>query len=786
MALVLLVPVIVLAAGLTAIVIAPPFIGASYVVKEVDRRLTAAGADFTRIPRFPERSDIYARDAKTLLATVYLDNRELVALDDVSLPARQAVLAIEDSGFYEHGPLNYSSLARAVIENLKAGQVVQGGSTLTQQLVKNTLGLDPYDRSFQRKFQELALSIRVEQTYSKDQIIELYMNEVFLGNGVYGLGTAADFYFHRRPAKLTLAQSALLAGLIRAPSYYDPLTRPGKSLLRRNDVLNRMMALGWISTEDGEAAKAEPIGIAKGAGELRLARRPFFVDYLIDRIIADTDLEFTELGQNERQRRRALFEGGLRIVTTLDPKWQAAAQRAANRPWAVYAAHPDSQEPEVAIVSVDNASGAIRTMLSGRDYAKDAKDFVTTGHQPGSSYKPYILATAFQEGIPPTQVYDSTSPARFPGVNADGSVWVVDNAEGAGSHGLMDLYTATTHSVNVVFARLIMDVDPTKVDDVTEAMTDLTRTKNGDRDIPGFASQATGSIEMSPLEMASGFQTIANDGKHCVPYAIQSISRGDDLIYKHEAKCKQTIEPDIAHLITSMLRSVVTSGTAASALAGFGPWVVAGKTGTAQLNTNVWFVGYSAQVSTSVWVGYPGDPEPLQDYFGTSVFGGTVAAPIWRAYMGQILGGLPVRGFPSPPAPKTAPLPSVIGMPKGEAIQTLADAGFRAYVTMVDALAPKGEIVSQTPAGGQVPVGTLVRLGASTGIPPEIVVPDVVGLLAGQATKKLETAGFVVKIVEQETPVPEEVGRVLSQWPRAGRKKPAGTTITLTIGVAPL
>jgi penicillin-binding protein 1A len=492
-----------------------------------------------------------------------------------------------------------------------------------------------------------------------------------------------------------------------------------------------------------------------------------------------------ELGQNERQRRRALFEGGLKIVTTLDPKWQAAAQQAASLPWAVHPAYPNTQEPEVSIVSVDNASGAIRTMLSGRDYARDAKDFVTTGHQPGSSYKPYILAAAFEEGIPPTQVYDSTSPARFPGVNADGSTWVVDNAEGAGSHGLMDLYTATTHSVNVVFARLIMDVDPTNVDDVTEKMTDLTRTKNGDRDIPGFASQATGSVEMSPLEMASGYQTIANDGRHCVPYAIQSIARGDDVVYRHEAKCRQTIEPDIAHLITSMLRSVVTSGTAASALAGFGPWVVAGKTGTAQLNTNVWFVGYSAQVSTSVWVGYPGDPEPLQNYFGTSVFGGTVAAPIWRAYMGRILGGLPVRTFPAPPAPQMAPLPNVVGLPKDEAIRTLADAGFRAEVTMVDALAPKGEIVSQNPAGGQAAVGTLVRLEASTGIPPTIAVPDVVGLRPGKAAQTLEDAGFVVAIVEQETVVPDEVGRVLHQLPRAGRKWPAGTTVTITVGVAP-
>ena len=257
LAVVLLVPIVVLSGALTAIILAPPFIGAAMGVMRVDAKLDALGADFTRIPRFPERSTIYANDATTPLATVYLDNRELVRLNNVSTPAKKAVLAIEDSGFYDHGALNWSSLLRAVIENARAGEVVQGGSTITQQLVKNTLGLDPLDRSFERKFQELALAIRAEEKYTKDEIFELYLNQIYLGNGVYGIGTAAKFYFKKPASELTLLEGATLAGMIRRPSFYDPLTHPNRTKIRRNDVLNRMIALG----EDGD-----PNGIKRSVG----------------------------------------------------------------------------------------------------------------------------------------------------------------------------------------------------------------------------------------------------------------------------------------------------------------------------------------------------------------------------------------------------------------------------------------------------------------------------------------------------------------------------------------
>ncbi len=367
----LLAPVIAVAAVLIAILIAPPIAGLAWGAKTIDARLTVLGADFTHIPRFPERSTIYAADGKTVLATLYLDNREIVDLPDISEMGRKSVLAVEDAQFYEHGPLDWTSLIRALLTNAATGEVVQGGSTITQQLVKNAVTGDT-SQTFQRKFQELALAIRVEQRYTKDQILSLYLNDVYFANGVYGIGTAADFYFHVPASKLKLTQSAMLAGLIRSPNYYDPLAHPVKARIRRNVVLDRLAELGWVPQERIDRAKASPLGLAPDIGRLGLRQPPFFVRYLTQRIVANEDGEFDAFGKTEKARRRRLYEGGLRITTTLDPDWQTAAQQVANEPYRESVANPNyEQTPDTAIVSVDNATGAIRTMLSGRNYLQD-------------------------------------------------------------------------------------------------------------------------------------------------------------------------------------------------------------------------------------------------------------------------------------------------------------------------------------------------------------------------------------------------------------------------------
>jgi membrane peptidoglycan carboxypeptidase len=692
-----------------------------------------------------------------------------VRLKKIAPIAREAVLAAEDSGFYDHGALNWSSLVRALVENAKAGEVVQGASTITMQLVKNTIGGSDA-QTFERKFQELALALRVEEKYSKDQILEMYLNEVYMGNGVYGFGTASDFYFGKPAAELTLPQAALLAGMIRAPEYYDPLDRPRKARLRRDDVLNRMAADGIVTQRRADKLKARKVVLGADVGKLKLKRPPFFVTYMTEQIIENPDGEFDVLGKSEKARRRSLYEGGLKIYSTLDPQWQAYAQSAANQPYAVSPYTPPGKlKPDTSIVSIDARSGAIRTMLSGRNYREDQLSLAATGHQPGSSYKPFILAAAFDEGIPPTQVYDSTSPYYPPGGWPGSDCNCVQNAEGPGSHGFINLYQATTDSVNVVFAQLIQDVGAENVVTMSHKMGITT-------DIPAVDALATGSVDVTPLEMASGYQTLANGGVHCPPFSVEKIVGDNGPIYEHGDDCAPAIKPAIAHQISAMLQNVVREGTGTAA--NLGTWPVAGKTGTANGNTNVWFMGYTRQVVTAVWVGSPGNPYSMGD-----VFGGTLAAPIWRSYMARVMQGMPAESFPAPPAPPTGPVPNVVGLNKPGAVKKLAEAGFQAKVKVVDSAEPKGVVVAQNPGGGTVTaLGSLIMIEVSNGVPAVVEVPKVVGLKSEEAQSRLSEAGLLVKVVEKEVTDPARYGVVLAQAPGGGAKADQGTTVTITVG----
>jgi penicillin-binding protein 1A len=770
-AVLLLVPVVLICSALVAMVIAPPFVGAAMGVKRIDTKLTSLGAGFTHIPRFPQRSTVYANDGTTVLATVYLDNRQLVRLKNVSKVTRNAVLSIEDAGFYHHGALSWSGVLRAAVENFRAGTVVEGASTITQQLVKNTLGLDPYDRSFERKLQEAALAIRVEQKYTKDQILELYLNQVYLGNGVYGIGTAAQYYFGKRASKLSLVEGATLAGMIRAPNYYDPIAHPVKARVRRNDVLNRMMGQGILTRAKGERAKTQPLELAKDAGRFQQKRPPYFVTYMIRQILSNPNGEFDVLGRSVDARRHRLFEGGLKIVTTLDPQWQAWAQQAANAPGALALPYhpPGDLPPDVSIVSEDVGTGAIRTLLSGRHYARDRLDLADTPHAPGSSFKPYILTAAFEEGIPPTQTYSSKSPYYPPGGWPGSSCNCVTNAEGPGDSGFINLYTATTDSVNVVFAQLIQDVGPEKVVEVAHKMGVTT-------DLVPVLALATGSVPVTPLDQASGYQTLANGGVHCVPYTVESVSDDSGQLYKHKPDCTPVVKPEIAALVTSMLQSVVSSGTGTAA--NLGSWPVAGKTGTANGNTNVWFVGYTGQVVTSVWVGPPG-----RLYSMGSVFGGTVAAPIWRNYMYHVMSGQPAESFPSPPTPTLGTVPSVVGLAQKDAEAALRSAGFGSRIQVVNATDPAGTVVAQSPAGGSsVAAGTVVTLQVSNGVPAAAAVPRVIGMSQSAATSALTSAGFTVRIVSKIVTDPTKVGLVVTQDPAGGTTADQGSTVTITVG----
>ncbi|HJX08185.1 MAG TPA: transglycosylase domain-containing protein [Actinomycetota bacterium] len=775
----LLVVALVASAGLVAVLISPPFLAAGEGVRQVQERLDKEGANFTRIPRLPQRSTIYASDGKTVLAHIYLDNREVVPLHRINPIVIKAVLAIEDSQFYNHGAIDLQSVIRAVAANIRAGHFAQGGSTITQQLVKNTLGST--DPTLERKFKELALAERVEQYYTKDQILELYLNDVFLGNNVYGIGTAARFYFHEPASQLNLPQAALLAGLIQSPSYDDPIKHPRHAYLRRNDVLNRMIALGQIhdpngvSTARGEAAKNHPIVLHAGGNYLPTP--PFLVDYVRQGLIDDPNGWYGVLGNTPRERENTLKEGGLDIITTLKPDWQHAAQKAANQPWALSPANPGySPEPDVAIVSLATHSGAIRTMLSGRDYLKDQLNLVTMPHQPGSSFKPYVLATAFEQGIPPTATFSGAQGPVAGCFNQDGSVWNVTNAEGT-SLGSLNLYDATADSVNAVFARLTEQVGPQNVADMAHRLGITTP-------LPPVCALGTGSVGITPLDQASGYQTFANSGVHCTPFAVGEIRRNNKVLYDQNPDCNRVLAAPIANLLNKVLEGPITYGTAASVFAsGWGKWPIRGKTGTADSNKELWFSGYTRQVTTAVWVGSPHNPYPMPNYWGTSVFGGTIAAPIWKAYMLQILQGMPARQFP--PA-QLGRVPSVVGMSEKDAIQTLRQAGFKPDPKIVQSYLPQGQVLSQDPGGGaQSVAGITVHIDVSNGVAKKVTVPSVKGLSLSSAEAALSAINVTPVVVYRQTSDQSLNGVVLGVSPDAGTVVLEGTSATLYVWDAP-
>jgi penicillin-binding protein 1A len=739
-------------------------------------RLEAAGASFTRIPHPPERSTIYAADG-SVLATLYLDeNRKIVGLGKVAPVTRQAVLAIEDDGFYTHGAINVPSVFRAMVANLIAGRVTQGGSTITQQLVKNAvIGSD--EQTFARKFQEAALAIRMEQRYSKDQILEMYLNEVYFGNGVYGIGTAAQYYFQVPVGKLSLGQSALLAGLISAPEDYNPVTHPKVALIRRDQVLDRMAQLGWADRDKVERAKSQPLDLAQTAGRTVQVVPPFFVHYITQSILDDDRGQFDAFGKTYNQRKHTLFQGGLKIYTTLRPDWQRYAQEAVNESPAI----DKTKGPDVSLVSVDVRTGAIRTMLSGKDYRRDKLDLVWHGRrQTGSAFKPFTLVAAFQNGFTPAKVYSSKSP--FCSSLWQSETGCVSNAEGAGDRGYIDLWTATQDSVNVVFAQLALDVG-------AEAIVEAAHKMGVTAPLSAVPSITLGTNDVSTLDMATGYSTLANDGVHCQPFAITRVVLPEGRkLYQHRPQCKKSIDPAIAHLVTAMLQRVVCCGTGTAANIGR---PIAGKTGTAQDYTNVYFAGYTPQVATAVWVGFPQGQIPMDSYYGQSVYGGTVAAPIWHSFMVKAMAGMPVEGFPGPPVQVRGTIPNVVGLRSAEAQQIVIDAKFTPVVKKVESSAPANTVLEQAPPGGATAtLGSGVTLTVSNGkgkgnageTGPRVSVPAVTGMAEKDAVSALENSGLVPAVQYVDVTDPKRQGIVLTQSPAVGERVPSGSNVVIVVG----
>jgi 1A family penicillin-binding protein len=794
-----MIPVVVAVSSLlVAIGLFPAIGGAGAAVKRIDQTLLGNGDDL-KIAEFPLRSTIYAADGKEL-ATVAEYNRIYMKLEKINQVTKDAVLAIEDSRFYEHGPVDPVAILRATIDNLLAGDVVSGASTISQQLVKNTLIGN--EVTFERKFKEAQAAIQVERTYTKDQILELYLNQVYLGHGTYGVGAAAEFYFAKSPSKLKLHEAALLASLIQRPADYDPIRNRDASLVRRNFVLQRMLQVGSIDTAQYVDALNAPIKLSNKKRKVnKYGEQPYFVDYVRNQILHPIKDDpnhkaiIKAFGKKFEDRERALYQGGLKIFTTLRLDYQNEAERAVNRKLSDPPQGPrPPASPTGSLVAIVPSTGAIVTMYGGKDFSKDQFNLATqAGRGAGSAFKAFTLAAAFEQGVPAGKVYKSSSPTRIDPdkcPDPDG-VWEPANAEGGGG-GYIPLTTATALSVNVVFAQLIADIGPTSVAEVAQRMGVRSYAANAKVNVPPVCSITLGSVEVSPLAMASGFSTLANQGMHCWPFAIRKVvSAQGKTIFKSKPSCKRKLDESVAAQVTSLLRGVTEFGTATVANLPGRP--EAGKTGTGQDYKDAWFMGYIPQLATGVWVGYTKRQYQMQGLkvcgYG-NCYGGTVAAPIWADFMVDAVQGMTVKNFPVPPPQKGGTVPNVVGLMQEKAEEVLADADFTAIPKTVSSHEPAGTVVAQSPAAGaSATLGSGVTISVSDGKGPPPVpkntVPNVVGDFWEDAKNTLENAGFSVKVKQECTLDSDQEGEVLSQDPAGGTKAKEGSTVTIWVGKVP-
>jgi penicillin-binding protein 1A len=575
----------------------------------------------------PLRSTIRAADG-TLLARLFRENRALVDLDQISKDLVDAVLAAEDARFYEHKGYDLKAIARAALVNLREGEVEQGGSTITQQYVKNVFFTDP-DRSLERKARELRLAIEVERTYDKDEILERYLNTVYFGSGAYGIKAAAETYFGRGVLTLTLAQSATLAALIKAPALYDPRDHPKRALVRRDYIIGRMVTLGTATGAEAEAALRAPLGVLEDPPQFS-TRQPYFVEAVRQELMRDR-----RLGVNRDQRDRNLFGGGLHIETTLVPRLQAAARRAVdgvlNQPG----------DPEAALVAIRPSTGQVVAMIAGRDWNASQVNLALgaegggSGRQPGSAFKPIVAAAAMESGITLDTRFQS-APATFTFENA--GPWSVHNSEGSGG-GLVPLDEALVHSINGVYARLGLAIGPGSIATQAELM--------GIRSsLPSYPSIALGTAQVSVLDIAAAYATLANYGTAIEPTTIRRIELADGAILKpDQERLEGAMSPGNAYLLTKVMEQVMLRGTGTAAQIGR---PAAGKTGTTNNYVDAWFAGFTPDLVAAVWVGYPQGSIPMTNVHGIPVFGGTFPARIWRAFMLEALKDIPPRPFKLP------------------------------------------------------------------------------------------------------------------------------------------
>ena len=612
---------------------------------------------------------------------------------------QDAVVAIEDERFWQHQGVDVRALLRAARSNVSVGGDFQGGSTITQQYVGRAF-LDRTEITASRKIEEIALALQLERAYTKEFILLQYLNTVNFGEGAYGALTAAREYFDKELDELTLAEAALLAGLIQAPSARNPYENRESAIQRREAVLERMLANNWITKKEFDQARTEPLHLAPRVATLEEEYEyGYFVEDVRQWILTDQ-----RFGSTPDERVRLLFEGGLHIYTTLRPEVQRSAEAALTTilPW--------EGGPSAAIVVIRNDTGHVEAMVGGRDFfgeAGSARFNLATqgGRQAGSGFKPFVLAAALEQGIQMSALYPAPSKIELPIPGLE-KTWEVSNFSDTGGGGLVTLREALVRSINTVYAQLMADVTP-------EAGVGMAQRLGVASPLQPVLAAVLGSEDVTVLDMAAAYSTLARRGIYVPPTMVTRVIRLDGtVLYQHDPHSTRVLDSGIADELTDVMAEVVEGGTGRRAAVEGRQ--VAGKTGTAENFVDAGFTGYTPQYTTAVWVGFPDAQIPMEPpTTERDVTGGSYPAEIFQLVMADIHEGLSPRPFAaSIPTttttqyPPVVEVPSVIDLQREEAIDVIEEAYLDVRVSeVVRPGVEPGTVVNQIPRATELASG---------------------------------------------------------------------------------
>jgi len=609
--------------------------------------------DLPEAPPLAQTTSLYDRDGNLLAQFHGEQDRTAIPFSRMPDSLRHAVLSAEDARFYSHPGISVFDIARAAWADLTGGEIQQGASTITQQLVRNAFPGVGTERTITRKAKEAILALKLERELEKNEIFERYLNTVYLGHGAYGAQAAAKTYFGKDAEELTVLESATLAGVISRPAAFDPVQNPQDSEVRRDWVLGRMAALGYISEPRAARLQERPVHTVRPAEGWEGDPEAYFIDYT-RRWLQRQD----EIGT------QGTFAGGLKVTTTIDPEWQRAAFQA------IWNHYPITDSRDVALVAIDPSNGAIRAIASKVPYELDhehalacleraREDDVTapsscqgldpatfgtdqpgggTGRQTGSAFKMFTLTAALDQGISLSSTFSGRSPVLFdePPCGSELYPWDPENYGGS-QYGAMDLTSATANSVNTIFAQLIAEVGPDKVQEMAYKLGIVPAHSH----VPPFCAITLGAAEVNVLEMTNSFATLASGGIRHNPTPVASI-RGPDreLIWRNRGNGRRVIDENVAWQAVYAMERVVSGGTGTAAYLPGVPTF--GKTGTEDDQSDAWFCGGTTELVACVWIGHRGAQ------LDTECTGGTCMAPIWRDFMAAVFEDVTAGDFPTP------------------------------------------------------------------------------------------------------------------------------------------